>query len=62
MSEKVPCTAAAPEKLTCRQALVEIRKILSDPNRSDSACIEAICRVFETLPDMPEADCPPQRH
>jgi len=37
-------------------ALLEIRRILSDPALSDSECIERICRVFETLPDMPEAD------
>ena len=60
MSEKAPRTPPPPkEKLTSRGALIEIRKLLSDPSLSDSACIEAICRVYERLPDMPEAEYRP---
>ena len=39
-------------------ALIKIRRILNNTALSDADCIEQICRVFETLPDMPEADAP----
>ena len=49
-----PTSSLQPK--SARSVLLEIRRILSDPSLTDRECIERICRVYETLPDMPEAD------
>ena len=49
-----PTSSLQPK--SARSVLLEIRRILSDSSLTDSECIERICRVYETLPDMPEAD------
>jgi len=52
-SRQIP---AGKDRPTDRAVLLAIRRILADPSLSDSDCIEQICRIYETLPDMPQAD------